>query len=200
MTCDSLQDQSTCYEAPCGYLNLLNETAKQYVLSLFDDLYNDSFNAFPDAMIHIGGDEVSEKCFGNQTDALYDEWMRNRISYLLDHNKTPVMWASLQSLNADYGQNERDIVMYAWKCGSGECQRDKYNALKRGYKVVDADSNFYYLDCGFAKWQAPMSINWCRPYRTWAVIYSHSLYDEIPDNETELHSNLLGMFMYIVIG
>eukprot|EP01084_Bolivina_argentea_P297295 512152_1 len=196
MTCDSLSDNNgnnICYEPPCGYLNLLNQTAKQKIINLFNDLSKDSFNAFPDDVFHVGGDEVLPGCFGNETTNIYDEWMQNRIAFLKQNGKIPFIWSSEESLVADYGQNMNEVMMITYRCGNTyNCQNDKYVALKNGFKVIDADSNYYYLDCGLSNWLSPMTNTWCGPYRTWAVIYNHSLYDYIPKNESVLYKNLLG--------
>ena len=189
MTCDSLDDNlptaHICYEPPCGYLNLLNQTGKSLAIQLFNDLSKDSFDAFPDNVFHVGGDEVLQNCFGNMTDTIYNEWMVNRISFLRENNKIPAIWSNKLTLNADYGQKDNDILVISY-------QGDVLKALQAGYKVVDANSNYYYLDCGLGNWQQPMKNCWCNPYRTWGIIYNHSLYDYIPNNQSQLLKNLWG--------
>ena len=59
-------------------------------------------------------------------------------------------------------------------------------------RMFDARSKYYYLDCGLGNWQNPMGNCWCNPYRTWGVIYNHSLYDGIPSNASSLLPNLWG--------
>eukprot|EP01084_Bolivina_argentea_P049470 90973_1 len=192
MICDSLQDNRpngdnpVCYEPPCGYMNVLNATAKQKAINLMNDIFMDSFNSFPDNYFHIGGDEVLDVCWGNNTDELYYEWMLNRIQFLIKHNKIPIMWNSDVNLMSDYGQNTNEIVM----CTAGD---NKYIALKNGFKVIDIDTNYYYLDCGQGSWQNPMGNFYCQPYHGWGVIYNHSVYDFIPNNATQqMLKNVIG--------
>eukprot|EP01083_Nonionella_stella_P030909 84712_1 len=195
MICNTLADNDghICGEPPCGYLNLLNETSFKKVSDLFNDLYQDSFDVFIDDVVHVGGDEVSTGCYGNSTNTLYNEWMMNRITFLHKHNKTACMWAAAQNINSDYGQKNGslEVINVAWYGSS------KYDALKNGFKVIDAESSYYYLDCGMGNWQRPTGNSWCNPYKPWGVIYNHSLYDDIPTNESGLYRNIMGGMVLI---
>ena len=174
-----------CYEPPCGYLNLANKTGKKLAIKIFNDLSKDSFDVFTDKVFHIGGDEVLKKCFGDKTIEIFNEWIEGRVKFLVEHNKIPAMWSGNKIMDSDYGQNKTDIIVFAWR----NVGNDKLNALRAGYKIVDASKDYYYLDCGLGDWQNPMGNCSCNPYRTWGVIYNHSLYDGIPKNEINLYKN-----------
>ena len=68
VACASLDAQSTCFEAPCGFVNLGNAIALKRAGELYDGIYGDSLAAFTDSVVHVSGDEVSSACFGGDTD------------------------------------------------------------------------------------------------------------------------------------
>jgi len=43
---------------------------------------------------------------------------------------------------------------------------------KRGYKVIHAESDYFYLDCGHGTWvgQWPDGNSWCDPFKTWQKV------------------------------
>lgn len=57
---------------------------------------------------------------------------------------------------------------------------------EKGYKLVHAASDFFYLDCGGGGWLGEFTDgnSWCDPFKTWqkvnmratpAIVYSHPL-------------------------
>merc|ERR1711971_233132 len=182
MECVGVEDSNTkmCPEPPCGYLDVTNDLAAQTIL----DVYNDAFEVFDDSYFHIGADEVKDACWGTDTDKLFTQWITQMTSNVHEVGKrTPILWSGSVDVTAQIGQNNFDIVMQVWDNAA-----DKLKALQNGFKVIDSYYEAYYLDCGFGSWLTGGN-SWCEPYKTWLMIYNHSLTDGIP---SEYFDNILG--------
>eukprot|EP01084_Bolivina_argentea_P299120 515585_1 len=179
--CDTINDQtsSMCPEPPCGYLNVENISSHQLV----ENIYNDAFNIFTDKYFHLGADEV-ESCWGSNTTALFRQWITFFANYVDKANKTPILWSSNTARFSQIGQHNFEIIMEIW-----DNANDKLVSLINGFKIIDANEDYYYLDCGFGDWLYPTQVSWCTPYRNWGMIYNYSITEGIP---LQYHNNIYG--------
>ena len=123
-------------------------------------VYQDLDGSFPDEMVHLGGDEVSEACWlkdpsiakwmrdhgmGNRTVELYEYFETRLLNAILVFDKTPIVWQEVFDLNLTIPKN---TIIDVWK------GFDKYtiqNATNKGYRVIL--SGCWYLDHLGDSWQ-----------------------------------------------
>jgi len=62
-----------------------------------------------------------------------------------------------------------DTIVYIWKDSS-----DAKKVLNKGFRIVSAAADYFYLDCGRGGWigSAGGGPSWCDPYKSWEKIWS----------------------------
>ncbi|KAK3383163.1 glycoside hydrolase family 20 protein [Lasiosphaeria ovina] len=186
-----------CAEPPCGAFKLNDTAVDNFLDKLFDDLLPRL--APYSAYFHTGGDEL------NMNDSMLDEGIRSNDSAVLQpllqkfidtqHARvrkaglTPITWEEIPlEWNVTLG---KDTVVQAWL---GD---ESVKALTgKGYKVIDSNYNFLYLDCGRGQWinmdngEAYQTFypfgDWCDPYKSWRLIYSHDPTYNLTEEEAKL--------------
>ncbi|KAL5625350.1 hypothetical protein BROUX41_005410 [Berkeleyomyces rouxiae] len=186
-----------CAEPPCGALRL-NDTR---VYSFLDTLWADLLPRISNytAYFHTGGDEV------NVNSSMLDPGVRSNDTKVLqplverfvstahgkvrEHNLIPVVWEEMLSdWNVTLGS---DVIIQSWLGGNAT---KEYTS--RGYRVIDSNSAFWYLDCGRGQWldfdngQAfelfyPFN-DWCSPTNNWRKMYAHDPRAGLSDAEKPL--------------
>ncbi|KAK3897645.1 beta-hexosaminidase 2 [Staphylotrichum tortipilum] len=173
-----------CSEPPCGAFKLNSPAVDAFLEKLFDDLLP---RVAPyTAYFHTGGDEL------NKNDSMLDDAIRSNSSTVLQpllqkfidtqHVRirkaglTPITWEEIPlAWNVTLG---KDTVVHSW-LGS-----DSIKALTgKGFKVIDSNYNFWYLDCGRGQWLSWANGNaftmgypfndWCSPTKSWRLVYSY---------------------------
>ncbi|XP_072938988.1 chitooligosaccharidolytic beta-N-acetylglucosaminidase [Epargyreus clarus] len=179
-----------CVEPPCGQLNPTREELYQYL----EDIYTDMAEAFenPD-MFHMGGDEVSEKCWNSSEEIqhfmIQNRWELDKKSFLKLWNyfqtkaqdraykafgkRLPlVLWTSTLT---DYSHVEHfldkdEYIIQVWTTGVDPQIR---GLLEKGYRLIMSNYDALYLDCGYGAWVGSGN-NWCSPYIGWQKVYGNS--------------------------
>ncbi|KXX82839.1 Beta-hexosaminidase 2 [Madurella mycetomatis] len=186
-----------CAQPPCGAFKLNNSAVDAFLETLFDDLLPRL--APYAAYFHTGGDEL------NRNDSMLDEGIRSNDSAVLQpllqqfidtqHARvraaglTPMTWEEIPlEWNITMGQ---DTVVQAWLGGSSVKE-----LTGRGFKVIDSNYNFWYLDCGRGQWLnwdngAAFELgypfnDWCNPTKSWRLVYSHNPIANLTAEEAEL--------------
>ena len=104
--CDSTP--AMCPEPPCGYLNVSDQNAYNTI----KDIYADAWDIFDDKYFHIGADEVTDACWGKNTNELYIQWLSTMAQYVNSKGKrTPILWSGNVAVTAEIGQGLFDIVI-----------------------------------------------------------------------------------------
>ncbi|KAK4129529.1 glycoside hydrolase family 20 protein [Parathielavia appendiculata] len=186
-----------CAQPPCGAFKLNNTAVDAFLEKLFDDLLPRL--APYTAYFHTGGDEL------NKNDSMLDEGIRSNSSEVLqpllqkfidlqharvrEAGLTPIVWEEIPlEWNVTMAP---DTVVQSWLGG---------NSVKtltgKGFKVIDSNYNFWYLDCGRGQWlnwangaafQLGYPFNdWCNPAKNWRLIYSHDPTANLTANEAAL--------------
>ncbi|SPN96955.1 related to beta-hexosaminidase precursor [Cephalotrichum gorgonifer] len=173
-----------CAQPPCGAFKMNSSAVYDFLETLFDDLlprlapYSSYF--------HTGGDEL------NRNDSMLDEGVRSNdtdvlrplLQKFLDVNHgrvrkaglTPMVW---EEMAIEWEQNlGKDVVVQSWLGGDAV-----KNITSKGYKVIDSNYHFWYLDCGRGAWldfENGAAYNtfypfndWCGPTHSWQAGYSH---------------------------
>ncbi|KAK4251964.1 glycoside hydrolase [Corynascus novoguineensis] len=185
-----------CQEPPCGAFKLNNTAVDAFLDKLFDDLLPRL--APHAAYFHTGGDEL------NRNDSMLDEGIRSNATEVLQpllqkfidtqHARvraaglTPITWEEIPlEWNVTMA---KDTVVQAWLGG------DSVKTLtSKGYKVIDSNYNFWYLDCGRGQWltwangegftQGYPFNDWCGPTKSWALVYQHDPTAGLTSEEAE---------------
>ncbi|KAF8903081.1 glycoside hydrolase superfamily [Gymnopilus junonius] len=109
---------------------------------------------FSSHYFRTGGDEVNENCYDDdeetQRELAFDTFTHITHQALRFVGKTPTVWEGWISAH-----NVASLV-------------------KKGYKVIHASNEYFYLDCGAGGWlsQNPLGNSWCNPFRMWQKAYS----------------------------
>lgn len=183
--------------APIGYMNPANQKSYQVLNDIYSEFYNMSDQ--PD-LIHIGGDEVSTRCWLNDKDVL--QWMQdnnytlnttgaammwldfevkvqNIIKQISNNSAMPILWTS--TLTRDYKRLLKEklgtdnIIIEVWDSSDASTVPD---LLDFGFKVIVSNSDGWYLDCGFGQWVSEAN-NWCSPYKYWQLMYNNRPYKSL---------------------
>ncbi|XP_072942459.1 probable beta-hexosaminidase fdl isoform X2 [Epargyreus clarus] len=171
-----------CGEPPCGQLNPRNP----HVYDLLERVYTEIIQLTGvDDIFHIGGDEVSERCWTqhfNDTDPM-DLWLdfTNRAMLALNRangGKLPeltLLWSSRLTRSPYLERLDRKhIGIQVW--GASRWPESRA-VLDAGFRSIISHVDAWYLDCGFGSWR-DSSDGHCGPYRSWQQIYEHRPWTE----------------------
>ncbi|KAI9487167.1 MAG: glycoside hydrolase superfamily [Benjaminiella poitrasii] len=139
-------------EPGTGQLNpVLNQTYE-----LVDKVITEVASLFPDGWFHGGGDEPVYKCWEqdkhvrnymkthNATGVdLLDLFLQKEINIIKKSKKTAILWED--AVTNDNLPISKDVVLQVWT-------NPVHNAVKKGFKVIASNYNFWYLDCGHGGW------------------------------------------------
>ncbi|XP_026315607.1 chitooligosaccharidolytic beta-N-acetylglucosaminidase [Hyposmocoma kahamanoa] len=178
-----------CVEPPCGQFNPIKEELYDYL----EDLYTDIAEIFKPDIFHIGGDEVSEKCWNSSDDIkqfmVQSRWNLDKEGFLnlwqyfqkkaedkitkAVGSKLPLItWSNTMtnpSLIEKYLKKE-DYIIQMWTPGADP---QVTGLLELGYRLIMSNYDALYMDCGFASWVGT-GHNWCSPYIGWQKVYDSS--------------------------
>ncbi|XP_075225458.1 beta-hexosaminidase 2 [Lycorma delicatula] len=173
-----------CIQPPCGQLNPSNPN----LFKVMKDLFRDVIDLFSHgSVLHLGGDEVFFPCW-NSTEEIVD-WMQKQglgrsvtdflevwgqyqetVLKLWDeqvgHDRTPIMlWSShlTDPLIIERYLDKDRYIIETWVDKSDELPQ---LLLSKGYRVIFATKNAWYLDHGF--WGSTA-------YYKWNVVYDNRL-------------------------
>ncbi|KAL7677610.1 hypothetical protein ACOME3_003845 [Neoechinorhynchus agilis] len=187
--------EDLCLQPPCGQLNPINERMYIILRNIFREII--WFTGTP--VLHLGGDEVKFECWNKSADIqkylldknlglgddsfhhLWGEFtlrarkILNEAHELIMGNETTMTtlyWSS--SLTSGeylmkYFDPATSNIMY-WD----NLQQTDYlqHLFANGFKVILANHDHSYLDCGFPSYVNDGNI-WCSPYKTWQDIYDN---------------------------
>ncbi|KAF3762982.1 family 20 glycoside hydrolase [Cryphonectria parasitica EP155] len=188
-----------CAEPPCGALRLNNSGVEDLLGTLFDDVLP---RVAPyTAYWHTGGDELNAQDYLLDPDVntndtavlqpLLQDFIDTQHTRVRDAGLNPMVWEEIVTTwNVTLGS---DVVVQSWLGGTAVP-----DLAANGYKVIDSNYEFYYLDCGRGQWVTwsndlwstgyPFN-DWCSPTKSWELIYSHDPAAGVSANAT---SNVLG--------
>ncbi|KAJ4494536.1 glycoside hydrolase superfamily [Lentinula edodes] len=82
--------------------------------------------------------------------------------------KTAVVWEEMV-LEYNTTTLRNDTIVMVWISSD-----DAAAVVQKGYRIVHAPSNYFYLDCGAGEWigNDPTGNSWCDPFKTWQESYT----------------------------
>lgn len=178
-------------EPPSGTFKLNDSAVSDFLQNLFDDLLP---RLKPlTSYFHLGGDEV------NANASMLDDTVRSNKSSVLqpliqkfmDRNQdqlqsagfTPLVW---EEMLLDWNITlPKDTIVQTWLSDQSVAE-----VVKRGYRALVGNYNYWYLDCGQGQWldfyPGPDSkkywpyADYCSPRHNWRVMYSYDPLSGIP--------------------
>ncbi|TNY19585.1 beta-hexosaminidase [Rhodotorula diobovata] len=180
-------------EPPAGQLRLGDPD----ILAFSQRVLADAAKMSSSSLMSTGGDEVNERCYLDDPytaaamaarNATLDELLADFVSGLHSsvraNGKTPVVWEEAV-LNHDLALG-KDAVVTVWINSS-----NVRAVADKGYRIVHAASDFFYLDCGAGAWlgNMPNGTSWCDPFKSWQKSYS---FDPYLDLDVEQRHLVLG--------
>lgn len=160
VNCSKAINGTTRYNRYPGINNVALNVTNEDIYPILKDVYQEVATIFDDEYMHIGGDEVYEKCYNEFRD-YFEEWRRKNnipdhkamINYfrlkltpsIVESKKKMVVWQ--EALDEVYGiptnplTNENTVV-HVWK--KEGWQNAVKQSLERGYKTIL--SGGWYLD------------------------------------------------------
>ncbi|KAG1836126.1 glycoside hydrolase family 20 protein [Suillus subalutaceus] len=161
---------------PAGQLRFALPEVVNFTASLLADVAKD----LPSSYFSTGGDELNTECYTNDyptqlqlnstgttlNDAL-NTFTEVTHAALIAEGKTPVVWEEMV-LDWNLTLSNETIVMI-WISSA-----DAAAVVDKGFRIVQAPSNYFYLDCGAGGWVGgdPTGNSWCDPFKTWSEAYT----------------------------
>ncbi|KZT64170.1 glycoside hydrolase family 20 protein [Daedalea quercina L-15889] len=163
-------------EPPAGQLRFTNATVAAWTAGLFSALAR----MFPSRLVSTGGDEINVPCYDadaetqrdlNATGLSFNDALAGFTSQthaaLEAAGKTPVVW---EEMVLDYNltlSNETYVLVWI-------SSEDAKEVADKGFRIIQAPSNYFYLDCGAGGWVGdyPAGNSWCEPFKTWQYAYT----------------------------
>ncbi|XP_075974168.1 beta-hexosaminidase 1 isoform X2 [Anticarsia gemmatalis] len=190
-----------CVEPPCGQLN----PTKEELYDHLEDIYRDMADVFNTDLFHMGGDEVSERCWNSseeiQNFMIQNRWDLDKSSFLKLWNyfqkkasdraykafgkKLPIiLWTSTltEFSHVDNFLDPKDYIIQVWTTG---VDPQISGLLEKGYRLIMSNYDALYFDCGYGAWVGDGN-NWCSPYIGWQKVYMNS-----PADIAKAHKDLI---------
>ncbi|KAG2359682.1 glycoside hydrolase family 20 protein [Suillus spraguei] len=163
-------------EPPAGQLRFALPEVVNFTASLLADIAQ----TMPSSYFSTGGDELNTACYTNDlptqqqlnstnttlNDALNTFTLATHAA-LIAEGKTPIVWEEMV-LDWNITLSNETIVMI-WISSE-----DAAAVVEKGFRIVQAPSNYFYLDCGAGGWLGadPTGNSWCDPFKTWSESYT----------------------------
>jgi hexosaminidase len=145
-------------------------------------MINDLTSWFPDAHLHLGGDEIDQTCFDENPGiqqymtkmgiSNYSELIVSHIAKVrsmlsrVNRNKKAIYWSDPSTYYQKY--RDGDILMYWGSSNQTDIETFFQKYPNQSYVMTPVD--YFYLDCSFGNKYGGKS--WCDPMKTWVRIHS----------------------------
>ncbi|KAI0927724.1 hypothetical protein AcV5_008183 [Taiwanofungus camphoratus] len=163
-------------EPPAGQLRFTNETVAKWTAGLFSEVAK----MFPSSIVSTGGDEINMNCYNTDEETQLDlnstgrtfvealsDFTTGTHSALLAAGKTPAVW---EEMVLDFNVTlSNETLVLVWISSE-----DVAAVAEKGFRIIHAASNYFYLDCGGGGWVGdyPAGNSWCDPFKTWQYSYT----------------------------
>ncbi|EJD50624.1 N-acetylhexosaminidase [Auricularia subglabra TFB-10046 SS5] len=176
MACVESQPWSSfAAEPPSGQLRLASDDA----IAFAEGMFKSAASKMPGRFFSTGGDEINSNCYAkdsvtqaalktkNQTlEQALNAFTQRTHAALAAAGKTPVVWEEMV-LDHTVTLSNKTIVM-VWQSSS-----NANKVAAKGFRLVHAPSDFFYLDCGGGEFLGNnIGNSWCDPFKTWQKMYS----------------------------
>ncbi|KIL67750.1 glycoside hydrolase family 20 protein [Amanita muscaria Koide BX008] len=177
-------------EPPAGQLRFASPATTNFTASLLTS----ASSLFSSQYFSTGGDELNINCYTQDTQTQQELAQQNKTleqaldtftqtthGALREKGKTPVVWEEMALVhNVTLGN---DTLIMVW-ISSQNVQA----VAQKGFKVVHAASDYFYLDCGGGGWVGnyPAGNSWCDPFKTWQKAYTFNPTANLTEAQSKL--------------
>ncbi|TFK70523.1 N-acetylhexosaminidase [Pluteus cervinus] len=177
-------------EPPAGQLRLASAATTQFIASLISSVAK----TLPSTLFSTGGDEINSNCYAKDAQTQSDLSASGRTleqalnvftqathKSLTDLGKSPVVWEEMVlSHNVTLPAS---TVVLVWISSANAA-----SVARKGFKLVHAPSDYFYLDCGAGEWigNTVGATSWCDPFKSWQKAYTFDPYANIPSSQRSL--------------
>ncbi|KAI0027932.1 N-acetylhexosaminidase [Vararia minispora EC-137] len=178
-------------EPPAGQLRFVQPETAEFAANLLGAAAALTSSAY----FNTGGDELNTACYEqdepttailNQTgltlyDAL-DNFTATTHKRLIDSGKTPIVWEEMV-LNYNVTSLSNETLVLVWISSNNVAA-----VAQKGYKLIHAASDYFYLDCGAGAWVGdfPQGNSWCDPFKSWQKSYTFDPVSGLTETEKTL--------------
>ncbi|KAI0049453.1 glycoside hydrolase family 20 protein [Auriscalpium vulgare] len=163
-------------EPPAGQLRFTSDATTNFTANLLAA----AAKMFPSKLFSTGGDELNTNCYaadpatqqalnasGQTLEQALNVFTQKTHAAIEAAGKTPVVWEEMVLVHNVTLSNE--TVVMVWISSD-----DAAAVAQKGFKIVHAPSDYFYLDCGAGGWVGnfPSGNSWCEPFKTWQKAYS----------------------------
>jgi len=186
---------SYCIEPPCGQLNPINPNTQKVLSELYAEFLSNFGNS---SLFHMGGDEVFYPCWNSsqeilqwlkdhgmnrEKDSFLELWgnfQQNALTNLLAGNVKPtaILWTSEFTNTAKFSRKYLPTDKYIIEVWDPSSANTIPNLLSAGYRILVANYDAWYMDCGFGEVLTP-GVNWCSPFKEWQKVYDNRPYKSL---------------------
>ncbi|KAL0960600.1 hypothetical protein HGRIS_005632 [Hohenbuehelia grisea] len=163
-------------EPPAGQLRLASPSTVNFTASVISAAAAE----LSSTLFSTGGDELNTNCYtedtatqadlksqGRSLEQALSVFMHATHSALSKLGKTPVVW---EEMVLEHNLNlTKNAVVMVWISSQNAA-----NVASKGFRIVHAPSDYFYLDCGAGEWlgKDPSGNSWCDPFKTWQKSYT----------------------------
>ncbi|KAJ2924124.1 hypothetical protein H1R20_g12964, partial [Candolleomyces eurysporus] len=173
---DAMPWSQYAHEPPAGQLRLASSATTNFTVSMLSSIAQ----TLPSTMFGTGGDEINENCYqkdpstqedlkrsGATLEKALDSFTQTTHGALRQLGKKVVVWQEM-ALNHRVSLANDTIIM-VWKSSEHATE-----VAKKGFRIVHAPSDYFYLDCGGGEWfgNYPGTNSWCDPFKSWQKAYA----------------------------
>ncbi|KAJ4482530.1 beta-hexosaminidase [Lentinula aciculospora] len=178
-------------EPPAGQLRLADAAVANFTAEVLAAVAK----TLPSTIFSTGGDEVDTACYAadGPTQTMLNETGRTLFEALDDFTatthgtlhalgKTAVVWEEMV-LEYNTTTLRNDTIVMVWISSD-----DAAAVVQKGYRIVHAPSNYFYLDCGAGEplGNDPTGNSWCDPFKTWQESYTFDPLANISSDQVSL--------------
>ncbi|XP_006455958.1 hypothetical protein AGABI2DRAFT_188060 [Agaricus bisporus var. bisporus H97] len=180
-------------EPPAGQLRLATPSTVNFTANLIGAVSS----MFPSKLFHTGGDEINTNCYdqdeqtqmdlnsqGKTFEQALDAFTQATHSVLVEEGKTPVVWEEMALEHQVQLRNNTIVLVWISSQHVGA-------VAQKGFKIIHAASDFFYLDCGAGGWIGDNvdGDSSCGVYKTWQRAYS---FNPVAGLESDQEDLILG--------
>ncbi|KAH8824949.1 N-acetylhexosaminidase [Flagelloscypha sp. PMI_526] len=180
-------------EPPAGQIRIADSAAVSWTQNLFKATAK-LFKTGP--FLSIGGDEVNAKCYqedsetqaslsasGKTIDQALSDFVLGNAKVVTDVGKTAVVWEEMV-LDHNIALPQNGTAVLSWISSA-----NAKSIAAKGYDIIHAPSDYFYLDCGHGAWVGafPGGQSWCS-FNSWQHAYS---FDPLSNLTSEAEQKLV---------
>ncbi|WVQ75375.1 hypothetical protein IAR50_004995 [Cryptococcus sp. DSM 104548] len=189
---ESTPFKNYAHQPPAGQLRFASEQVTKWAEGVLKEVSALAASLY----LSTGGDEINVDCMledgstvkdlksnGWTLDEALDRFTAVTHTPIRASGKTPVVWQEMALNHGEMASLGNDTIVDIWVDSA-----DARKVLDKGFRVVHASADYFYLDCGQGGWigEEGGSNSWCDPLKSWAKIYSFDPFKDVKNDERHL--------------